>query len=467
MPNTWQTKLKDAERAFIRGDVDDARKLLDDSQVRRSPLGQQLTEKVVERIAERAEKHARLGDTTAGWRDLHDARALSPDAQQVNAAREEMIALALDDVEKFLTNRQSELALAKLDRLHQRNVAGGRVATMRRVVLKACRADRLCLVGKFNDAAHEWASAKSLRNDLNVLAEREADCRQQAGAESQLVSELKLAVTKQDWDDALQTADQILAMAPQHPIAREIREEAWVHVSENLTESQRLRRTSPWRRPNQARGARIEFDAPPHALPRTWAATGVGNCDNRRFQLWIDAVGGFLVCLGDEIEIGQALPGAAVDVPVFSNLAQRHARIRRDGEGYVLTPSAEVHISGRRLEGPSFLADGDEIQLGEGVRFRFRRPHALSASARLEPLSGHRTQPPADAVLLMAESLVLGPKLSNHVICRDWPSDVVLFRQGDAIHVRTSGSLEIDGKLYNNEGPLSGLVARRHSRFCL
>ena len=185
------------------------------------------------------------------------------------------------------------------------------------------------------------------------------------------------------------------------------------------------------------------------------AVTGVGKCENRRLQLWIDAVGGYLVCLAGEVAIGQAIPGATVDIPIFGNLARNHAAIRRDGEGYVLIPQAEVTVEGRRLQGPSFLADGDEVQLGETVRMRFRRPHALSGSARLESLSGHRTHPASDAVLLMAESLVMGRKLHNHVICRDWDDEVVIFRQGDSIHCRSGSAFEIDGQLQDGEGPLS------------
>ena len=44
--------------------------------------------------------------------------------------------------------------------------------------------------------------------------------------------------------------------------------------------------------------------------------------------------------------------------------------------------------------------------------------HVLSASARLEMVSRHRTQPHVDGILLMAESCVLGPKWQNHVVCR-------------------------------------------------
>ena len=66
------------------------------------------------------------------------------------------------------------------------------------------------------------------------------------------------------------------------------------------------------------------------------------------------------------------------------------------------------------------LADNQLIQLGDNVRLRFTKPHALSATARLVLESHHKTQPSADAVLLMADSCVLGPNRHCHVRCRNW-----------------------------------------------
>jgi hypothetical protein len=148
-----------------------------------------------------------------------------------------------------------------------------------------------------------------------------------------------------------------------------------------------------------------------------------------RFLLWIDTVGGFWVCLGGEVVLGQPHPSARVDIPILGDLSARHARIRRDGEGYILEALRETRVSGRRVEQPTLLSDGATIALGDTVRLLFRRPLALSATARLDFLSRHRTHPSSDAVLLMAETCVLGPRPSSHVVCREWPCEVVLFRQ--------------------------------------
>ena len=175
----------------------------------------------------------------------------------------------------------------------------------------------------------------------------------------------------------------------------------------------------------------------------------------RRFVLWIDAVGGVLVYLDDQITIGQAGPGNHVDLAVQGDLSRRHAKLTRHGEGYVLTPLQRCTVGGRTLEGPTTLSDGDEFALGASVRMRFRKPHALSVSARLESVSRHRTNPPVDAVVLMAESCVLGPSPDAHVVCRGWSSELVLFRRGEQLCCRAASPFLLNGSSVKGLGVLA------------
>jgi hypothetical protein len=174
-----------------------------------------------------------------------------------------------------------------------------------------------------------------------------------------------------------------------------------------------------------------------------------------RFMLWVDAVGGFWVCLGDVVTIGQPVRCGTADLPILADISSRHARIRRDGEGYLIEALRQVRVDGRPLSGISPLADGSQIELGEAVRLVFRRPHALSATARLDFASHHRTQPSADAVLLMADACILGPGSRSHVVCRDWPGEVILYRHGEELYCRAAGGLQIDGVDYPDRGPVT------------
>lgn len=173
-----------------------------------------------------------------------------------------------------------------------------------------------------------------------------------------------------------------------------------------------------------------------------------------RFVLWVDGVGGYLVCTRDEVIFGQPMPKAAIDVPILGDLSRNHARIRRDGEAYIIEPRRPVRLDGRGFDRPASLADGVLIELGN-VRIRFRRPHPLSATARLDFVSGHRTQPSADGLLLMAESCVLGPSAQSHVFCPDWSQELILYRQADDLYCRRGGGIQVDGQRVAESGKLT------------
>lgn len=174
-----------------------------------------------------------------------------------------------------------------------------------------------------------------------------------------------------------------------------------------------------------------------------------------RALLWVDAVGGFLVCLGNAVTLGQPDTQRGVDVPILGDLSARHLTIRREGEGYLACPRRPIKINGRPIESPVALAADCELELGVGVRFRFRRPHPLSATAQLLPLSRHRTQPTTDGVLLVAESLILGPEPTSHIVCPAWPHAVQLFRRGAELWCRAPGGVEIDGARHAEAGPMT------------
>ncbi len=174
-----------------------------------------------------------------------------------------------------------------------------------------------------------------------------------------------------------------------------------------------------------------------------------------RFLLWVDGVGGFLVCPMAECRLGQAVPGNVVEVPLLADVSRSHAAIVRDGEGYLLRPQGDTTLHGATIIRPAWLGDGAEIGLGRSLRMRFRRPHPLSATARLEMISHHQTRPTTSAVLLAAETCVLGPGGNSHVVCPDWPAEVVLVRRTDGWSACAAGSLEIDGRQCFQEGRLT------------
>lgn len=210
---------------------------------------------------------------------------------------------------------------------------------------------------------------------------------------------------------------------------------------------------------NAARSAGMIKSVHPVSTPAAdcvpWTDNAVNHATTKsRLLLWVDAVGGFFVCLGGEVRLGQATPDAAIDLPMLADLSRHHATFRRDEEGYTIEPVRDVKLNHERITSTSWINDGSLLEMGPALKLRFRRPHPLSATARLDFVSHHRTQPSSSAVLLMADTLILGPESNNHVVCRGWPHDVILHRQHGGLFCTSSTPIEVDGRRYESRAPL-------------
>ncbi|MBL8828486.1 MAG: hypothetical protein JNM18_16000 [Planctomycetaceae bacterium] len=177
---------------------------------------------------------------------------------------------------------------------------------------------------------------------------------------------------------------------------------------------------------------------------------------HRRFWLWVDGVGGYLVCEADSIVIGQPASDDSVDVPILADLSRRHATVRRQGDAYLFEAAREARLNGRVVEQPALLGRDALLELGSTVRLRFRQPHPLSLSARLELASHHRTQPSTSGIVLAHETLILGPALSSHVVCPGWKHELVLFRAatGPWFCRATGVEFEVDGQAVKGRAQL-------------
>ena len=165
-----------------------------------------------------------------------------------------------------------------------------------------------------------------------------------------------------------------------------------------------------------------------------------GNVSDR-LQMWIDGVGGYMLLLADRINIGQAMASAQVDIPIMGDISRRHAAIKRSGDEYIVEPLSEVKLNDQSVDRPSLLKHRDVLTLGRGVKLQFTQPHPLSTSAVLKIVSRHRTEPACDGVVLLADSLLMGPKANNHVVCPLWQHDVVVYRQGSKLLLKSKTPL--------------------------
>src|SRR5262249_20231061 len=80
----------------------------------------------------------------------------------------------------------------------------------------------------------------------------------------------------------------------------------------------------------------------------------------KRFLLWVDGVGGYLVCPAPRVTFGLATPEGPVDVPLYADVSRLHAEISRDGEGYVIESGKGVLVNGKEVS-RAVLAAGDRL----------------------------------------------------------------------------------------------------------
>jgi hypothetical protein len=174
-----------------------------------------------------------------------------------------------------------------------------------------------------------------------------------------------------------------------------------------------------------------------------------------RFLLWVDGVGGYLVCMDDRIVLGRAGADSHADVPLMGDLSRNHATLLRNGEAYLLQAHQASFVNGKPVADQVVVHDGDVIRLGSTVELEFRQPSPVSATARLAIVSRHRLPLAVDGVLLMAETCIVGEAPQAHIPAPTLKEPVVLYRQAGALWCRAVGAFDVDGRTCAARAPLT------------
>jgi hypothetical protein len=465
MVPAWRLQLREARLAWQSGRVDEAGALLSAEPLREFLPAKRLARQVAEAIVTRARDRLGRGDSSAGWQDLAVADRLGGSPESSGELRQDYADRILREAAGYLASDETATAVSRLDRLARRGMSNEKSRRLRCLADELRSADRAANRGHFANAAAALQRAESLvRQDATEastmktlqtrissqrerLAEHAAEC-QRLGAQ------MHAALASEQWATVLSVADAILALAPQHLAAGQARQKAWRAVGMEVTLPHRGLRSEAVSLANGGKGRHFAMRDTRNGAGASEVDTVAGKLQPQRGLLWVDAVGGYLMCFDQTVTLGQPAPGEAVTVPILADISRRHAVIRRDGGAYVLEPVQRVNVDGRAIDGPYVLSDNQLIQLGDSVRIRFTKPHALSATAKLTIESHHKTQPSADAVLLVADSVVMGPNRHCHVACRDWEHDVVVYRQSEQLFCRADRPLVLDGSACEGAGEL-------------
>jgi hypothetical protein len=432
----WRLTLRQAEEAVRSERFEEALELARRPEVADHCRAGQLRNRVALQLVDRAREHVRQGHSQAAWHDLRQAELAGAPNAKVAQVRGELTERGAAEVRAALDAGDPSQAMTLADDLRNRGADSAELRRLYEAAAAWARAQRAAKLGEFNRAIEFLETASRQICGHERVEQNLKSTQRDRERAVELRGQLQGALAAQNWLQVLQTADAFLEIAPDCREVKQARDEALRRLGVRVTSATNIAPPS------------LLDDASPVRSPLESK-----NGSRNRFILWVDGVGGFLVCQGNVVTLGQANPGCTVDVPILGDLSRQHATIVRDGEGYLIRSDRDLAINGRAAR-QATLRDGDVIRLGRSVDLKFTMPCPVSGTARLELVSRHRLHLSLAGILLMADTCVLGASAQTHVQIPESTRQIVLYRQGDHLSCRGYGVLEIDGQPHEGRGSL-------------
>lgn len=162
-----------------------------------------------------------------------------------------------------------------------------------------------------------------------------------------------------------------------------------------------------------------------------------------RLLLLVDGGGSYLLVRGGSVSIGRAASDNPADVPLYSDVSERHANINRVDEDYFLFSAKDVEVANRRTQ-HHLMRDGDRVVLGKKAKFTFRTPSRKSPSAVLD--LSDTTKMPNDVrrVILFNQQAILGNGPTAHIRCRHAGPSLVVYERNDSLWIRSKNDGHVD-----------------------
>ena len=163
------------------------------------------------------------------------------------------------------------------------------------------------------------------------------------------------------------------------------------------------------------------------------------------FLLHLDGTGSVLVTRKSSVSIGTQGRSRRVDVPIQGQLGLPTMNIERMDEDYFFTSDQAVTINGKQTTS-TLLSGQEQMRIGRRGSMQFSLPNAASTSAVLDFAGVRLGTGNARRVILMDDSLVIGPQPSAHIQSLSLERAMVVHWKDGTLKIRPlSRMFEADG----------------------
>lgn len=444
----WMIKYQ-AREALKNGRPDEAQRLLDGLIAAGYRKAWALRDEVVRAYLDRGERALRNDDIESAWLELNRATAVaSPTDPAVMHLRDVLVRLAVAELKAMLEAGKPLAAIEAIARFRERPADSPAITPLDEAArdwqLAIDHSDR----GEFEQARPALARVRPrLASRTQGLDRFEEQLNVREDRFRAAWPQLQEAVATGNWREMLRSSDEVLAVAPRHREAQQSKNRAW-----QVLQPEAVKPTPPLSETISI-ASPISVSAAASPLPVATLLPDAMPVLPRRFFLWIDGVGAYLVCLSNRISLGQATGDGPVDVPLFADVSRIHASLSRDSECYILEASKAVTLNSQNAD-RAVLQNGDIIGLGNSCQMRFELPIPGGLSARLQLSGGRRLPMAVDGVLLMSDMLVIGGGDRAHVRIPELEKPIYLLRQKDQLAIKWDGDFRIEGTKHNGRATL-------------
>lgn len=414
----FQLDIKRADVALASGRLEEACQLVQQPSVREHRDGQRLVDKLIEALLARVKLHIASDRMEDAHHDAELAFALGGRKSEVAAAMTQLKILQTKRIETAIAANDIELAVTALGALNE----------AQRTEPHIMRLLPLAIEPLANRGVDELAAGRLDRATTtdNLLA----SLRHHSSKSVELHDQLRRCLMV---CEHLRSGRHAEAQRELSLLAQTLPNAQWIHKTQADLSQIVQSIANVWSGP-------IGLLALPARSIRDNSfkefAAKLVNPQPRSIQwlLQVDGIGGLLVHCNTELSIGSAATSSRFDLPLQTDDLQCAMKLRRNGEDYFAEATVPFRVNEQHTT-RRLLVSGDQVSVGQRVRFRFLKPVPASASAVLQLTSAGLARRDIRNVVLMADSLLFAQS-GGHFCLADEAESIVVFRQGDALAVK-------------------------------